>query len=79
MRQQMSDSPESSTATYQVYVMRIWQEQTDPPVWRFSLEDPNSGHQRGFSCLPELTAYLESETGYCAQDSVEPAKRRDKR
>ena len=59
----MKDSLESSAATYQVYVIRCWQEQAIPPVWRFSLEDPNTGNQRGFSCLPELVVFLESETG----------------
>jgi hypothetical protein len=71
MRQQMSDFPRSNAATYQVYVMRIWLEQTVPPVWRFSLEDPNSGHQRGFSCLTELVAYLEDTTRYLAQNNIE--------
>lgn len=68
----MIDSFEHKATAYQVYVMRIWQEQTVPPVWRFSLEDPNTGHQRGFSTLPEFVAYLEGETGYFDQESFEP-------
>ena len=58
----MIDSPKDGQTAYQVYVMRIWQEQTTPQVWRFVLEDPNSGQRRGFSCLSELTAYLENVT-----------------
>jgi hypothetical protein len=61
-RQLMIDSGESRATAYQVYVMRIWQEQTTPPVWRFTLEDPTTGQRRGFSCLSELTAYLENIT-----------------
>ena len=58
----MTDSTESKPTAYQVYVMRIWQEQTATPVWRYSLEDPATGQRRGFSCLSELTAYLENVT-----------------
>ena len=58
----MTNSLEKKKTSYQVYVMRIWQEQATPPVWRFNLEDPNTGQRRGFSCLSELTAYLENLT-----------------
>ncbi len=75
----MTDFLESRGIAYQVYVMRIWQEQTDSPVWRFSLEDPNTGHQRGFSCLTELVAYLEDTTGYFGQDHIESIQRREYR
>ena len=60
--QLMTDSFEHMTTTYQVLVMRIWQEKTDPSVCRFSLEDPNTGQRRGFANLSELTAYLENIT-----------------
>jgi len=73
----MIDSLESRGIAYQVYVMRFWQEQIDSPVWRFSLEDPNTGHQRGFSCLTELVAYLEGETGYFAQENFGTTQRRN--
>lgn len=56
----MADFPQVNGSSYQVYVMRIWQEQTNPPVWRFILENPTSGQRRGFTCLSELTAYLEN-------------------
>ena len=64
----MTDSLESRGIAYQVYVMRFWQEQIDSPVWRISLEDPNTGQRRGFACLSELTAYLENAT------SLQPPK-----
>jgi len=53
---------------YQVYLLRLWQETGDvpphPDTWRFSLEDPTTKQRRGFSCLAELTAYLENVTSY---------------
>jgi hypothetical protein len=62
----MENPPPSRLPDYQVYVMRLWQE--DPvspeahPVWRFNLEEPLTGQRRGFSCLAELVAFLENET-----------------
>jgi hypothetical protein len=58
----MSNPLDHKAAGYQVYVMRIWLEKVDSPVWRFSLEDPNTGQRKGFACLSKLTAYLENAT-----------------
>jgi len=72
----MTDSFKYNATEYKVYVMRIWREQTTSTVCRFSLEDPNTRQRRGFSTLSELVAYLEGETGYFDQESLEPTKRR---
>jgi hypothetical protein len=69
----MADFSTSMGSTYHVYVMRIWQEQTIPPVLRFILENPISGQRRGFNGLYELTAYLENLTT-SQQSSTNPPK-----
>lgn len=62
----MANPPISRAPEYQVYVMRLWQEDSASPeaypVWRFSLEEPLTGQRRGFSCLAELVAFLENST-----------------
>lgn len=46
------------------YMLRGWEASQpsgrDPPVWRFSLEDPYTGVRRGFANFDELIFYLES-------------------
>jgi len=65
-RQFMNDTSTTIPKQYQVYVMRLWQEQASPKEsssgWRFSIENPATGQRRGFSCLDELVAYLENLT-----------------
>lgn len=50
---------------YQVYVLRLWQEQSDSPehpaIWRFVLEEPKTGQQRGFTSFAALMDFLEME------------------
>jgi hypothetical protein len=63
------DCPEMKHPTYdsrpfyQVYLLRLWREplddDTSPPVWRFSLEDSVTHQRRGFESLEALTAFLE--------------------
>ena len=54
---------------YLSYLLRLWQEsgsrlsRSDPPLWRASLERPQSDERLGFASLAELFAYLEGETG----------------
>lgn len=53
---------------YQVYILRMWQESENIPLacvpgsWRFSLENPATGQRRGFSCLLDMSVYLENLT-----------------
>ena len=43
---------------YRSYLLRFWEERSRsldiPPAWRFSLEDPRTGHKRGFGSLAAL-------------------------
>ena len=54
---------------YLAYLLRLWQESGgssdpvgDPPLWRASLESPQSGARLGFASLVDLFAFLEEET-----------------
>jgi hypothetical protein len=61
-------SPSNHVPRYQVYILRMWQESENSPLacvpgtWRFSLESPATGQRRGFSCLLDMTVYLENLT-----------------
>lgn len=50
---------------YQAYMLRIWQEHMagcdGPAVWRFSLQDTQSGERRGFASLERLMAYIATQ------------------
>jgi hypothetical protein len=51
---------------YQVYLMRCWEERGERPgtgTWRFSLEDPHTGHRHGFAGLEALMAFLSVRFG----------------
>jgi hypothetical protein len=60
----MKNISSSRSGGSNVYVMRLWQEQSSPEGsstgWRFSIENPSTGQRRGFSALAELAAYLEN-------------------
>jgi len=60
------------------YLLRLWQEsgnsfhnelQRNPPLWRASLERPQSGERLGFASLKELITFLETETGVGSANS----------
>ena len=50
---------------YQAYLLRLWQERTQrpsgPAVWRFSLEEPQTGIRRGFASLEAVMAFIERQ------------------
>ena len=55
---------------YLSYLLRLWrvngdedQSETYKPVWRASLEDPETGKQQGFGSLEDLFDYLLKKTG----------------
>lgn len=61
--------PEPTTAdrppAYHSYLLRFWEERGDdptPPVWRFSLEDPQTTQRQGFASLAALTDWLQAQT-----------------
>jgi hypothetical protein len=60
---------------YLAYLLRLWQESagdspgSDPPLWRASLQSPQSDERLGFASLEDLFTFLEKETGPSAPDS----------
>lgn len=50
---------------YHTFLLTLWEERNEDPdlpsVWRFRLEDPRTGQQRGFANLEALMAALEQE------------------
>ena len=47
---------------YRSYLLRLWLEPNDPPVWRAMLENPANGERHGFSDLKALFSFLEQDT-----------------
>jgi len=61
---------------YRSYLLRFWEERSEQPamaVWRFSLEDPQTGQRYGFANLEALTAWLKTEMTDASQ-SPNPAQ-----
>jgi hypothetical protein len=52
---------------YRAYMLRMWEvrgeQPAQPSMWRFSLEDPETGKKRAFADLQALTGFLEAELG----------------
>jgi hypothetical protein len=50
---------------YHTFLLTLWEERSQDPqapvVWRFRLEDPRTGQQRGFANLEALVMALEQE------------------
>jgi hypothetical protein len=53
---------------YLSYLLRLWrvngdedQDKTYQPVWRASLEDPQTGEQRGFASLDSVFDFLSEQ------------------
>ena len=50
---------------YCTFVLTLWEERSvdsaKPVVWRFRLEIPRTGQQRGFATFKEMTAFLEDQ------------------
>jgi len=59
--------PTQDRAHYYSYLLRVWRT-GHRPVWRASLEEPQSGRRRGFASLEALYLYLQSQTGDVAAD-----------
>lgn len=49
--------------TYRSYLLRLWEEHSkDLNVWRFMLEEPQTGERLGFADLDGLVRWLQSQT-----------------
>ena len=50
---------------YRSFIITMWQERIRDKdvsvVWRFRMEDPHTGHRRGFADLEALVAALQQE------------------
>jgi hypothetical protein len=50
---------------YRSYLLTFWEERSQDPatpaVWRFRLENPRTGQQRGFASLEALVVFLRTE------------------
>ena len=50
---------------YRAFLLTLWEERSrdrdSPQVWRFRLEDPRTGQQRGFASLEALVEALKQE------------------
>ena len=65
----MAEKRVNQERRYLSYLLRLWQESGgssdpvgDPPLWRASLESPQTGARLGFASLVDLFAFLEEET-----------------
>jgi hypothetical protein len=58
----MADKPTNQPRQYLSYLLRLWRESGDPPLWRASLQSPQSEEVQGFAGLGDLFAFLENET-----------------
>jgi hypothetical protein len=73
----MAEKPVKQQRRYLSYLLRLWQESaggplgSDAPLWRASLESPQSEQRKGFASLVDLFAFLEKETGSRAPGDVE--------
>lgn len=72
----MPEKPVGQQRRYLAYLLRLWQEGASPgsealpgseqggaPLWRASLERPQSDERRSFGNLADLFNFLEEETG----------------
>ncbi len=51
---------------YQVFLLCCWEERGERPdatVWRFSVDDPRTGHRHGFASLDALVTFLKDRFG----------------
>ena len=57
-------SESDRSATYLSYMLRLWQagSRGDQPVWRASLENPNTGECLAFGGVEALLAFLADKT-----------------
>ena len=48
---------------HEAYVLRLWEARVDgQPVWRASLQSPQTGERHAFASLDTLFTYLEERT-----------------
>ena len=59
---------------YRAYLLRCWAEhsaqQDRPLIWRFSVQDPHTGKQRGFANFELLVEFLLQELQHASLDAT---------
>jgi hypothetical protein len=75
----VAEKPTVQKRRYLSYLLRLWQESggspwREPPLWRASLQSPQSRERLGFASLADLFAYLEDETRSSSSGSVRSDK-----
>lgn len=59
---------------YLSYLLRLWPgKKDDSSTWRASLENAQTGEQRGFASLANLVAFLEAEVAAASLGETSPA------
>ena len=49
---------------YQSYLLRLWRvSEEKEPLWRASLQRPDTGKRQGFASLDDLTEFLRRQIG----------------
>jgi hypothetical protein len=60
----LAEKPINEQRRYLSYLLRLWQAKCgEAPLWRASLERPQTGERLAFANLAELFAFLEKEIG----------------
>jgi hypothetical protein len=55
----MSKRSDVESSRYHSYFLRLWKDQEGKDeLWRFSLEDPETGVRKGFNQIGELVDFL---------------------
>ena len=56
--------PTNDPARYRAYLLRLWRiGESEPTMWRVSIEDPRTGQRRDFPDLESLFVFLEEPIG----------------
>jgi len=71
-------SDHNRPSRYRAYLLRCWEErgrqETEPPLWRFSLEDPHTGRRHGFATLEAVVEALEQALAAGGEPTIDPSR-----
>jgi len=63
---------EKGRPDYLSYLLRLWRvSDDDKPVWRASLQDPQTGERIGFAGMEALFDFLRRQTGVASDENVD--------
>ena len=64
----MNTQYEKRPLRHRSFILTLWQEAGDPPLWRFSLENPHTSQRHGFKDVNELMQFLQGLTAVSLSD-----------